>query len=164
MPSDSRLNDCHDYSQNWVMAARPLGVCNRYVFWQPVVIYLDEEYFHSFEEGRVALFPQLIYKEPQGTMTEPNQLQIGTTVDLTEKWGVASRAYPFPIYQTVIYSCWGFGFLIFILSLYFCIRIINCIVSHVWSVKMSTNGHLTFRKNISFKNVTHRIGNCTTRL
>ena len=58
MPSDSRLNnDCHDYSWNWVMVARPLAamkwicipLCQD--FWWFVIIYLDAEHSHSIVEG-----------------------------------------------------------------------------------------------------------------
>ena len=100
---------------------------------------------------RVASFPQLICKEPQGTMTEPNWPGRSTRACLTKNWGVARRAYPFPIYQTVINSCWSLGFLIFILFLYFYVKIINCIVSWVWCMKMNTLGHIMFRKDILFK-------------
>ena len=147
MPLDSRLNDHHVYSQNWVMAARPLGVCNRYT---PLCVKFSMTNFHltwcrilSLIQGgtpaakiRVALYPQLIYEEPQGTMTEPNQLGRGMKVCLN-KVGNANRAYPsqftrlwqtvvevlrflifttgipFPIHQTAINSCWGFEIFIF---------------------------------------------------
>ena len=56
MPLDSRLDDHHNCSQNWVMVARPLGyeigmqpsVSN---FLMIHVIYLDVEYSHSTVEG-----------------------------------------------------------------------------------------------------------------
>ena len=60
-------------------------------------------------------------------MTEPNQLEVGMRACLV-KMGVASGACPFPIYWTVIDSCWSILFLIFISILYLCIKIINSLI------------------------------------
>ena len=65
------------------MAARPLGICNSYA---PLHVKFLMTCHHlpgcrilplnqrgtPAANVRVAYFPQPIYKEPQGTMTEPN--------------------------------------------------------------------------------------------
>ena len=81
---------------------------------------------------RVAYFHQPIYKALQGTMTEPNQLEVGMRACL-KNGGISSRVYPFPIHQTVIDICWDYQFINFWTVLFimvFCVKII--IVCDMW--------------------------------
>ena len=107
MPSDSRLDDHHGCSQNWVMVARPLGY---EMGMHPSMSSFLMIHHHlpccrklllncrrtPATNIRVASFPHLIHeelKEPQITTAEPNQLDLGMRACLNKKEGEAHREY-----------------------------------------------------------------------
>ena len=151
MPSDSRLNDCHDYSQNWVMVARPLGIWNGYA---PLhVKFFDDLSLstlmwntstqlkrHPCQWCKGGFIPST---HPQGTTRNHDWTELTRCRHEgmpEQKWGVASRVYPFPTHQTEIDRYCGFkifNFSVF-LSLFLCINIIItlfcvCVLHEEWT-------------------------------
>ena len=107
MPLNSRLDDCHIYSWNWVTVARPIGsmkwlctpLCQ--VFQWPIITYLDAEYSQSIKEGPLPPTSGWLYSLNTSTRNHKEQDQTKLTryrhkCMPKQKWGVASRGIPFP--------------------------------------------------------------------
>ena len=116
MPLDSRLNNSHDYSWNWVMAARPwgcvMGMHPSMSSFLPIGCHLPWcRILPLIWKGTpvttgVALFHELIYREPWTTTSGWSQLGMRTCLN---KSG-GSQKSPSPLSWTEMDRCWSFKY------------------------------------------------------